>query len=123
VELSKIVGLPLALPDFDFGVRQIVARASAAAGLRITPVLLSNVFETLRDFVRGGAGVAILPMRATRHWEGSEALKAIPLVGAPFINATIDIVVRRTPHLPRIVEAFVDCLIRTIASMPESTHS
>src|SRR5258707_2424120 len=46
VELEEIVEFPLALPGTDFGVRQILDRASATAGLRLTPVLSSNVFET-----------------------------------------------------------------------------
>jgi DNA-binding transcriptional LysR family regulator len=64
VQLDDLVGLRLALPDVDFGIRQIFDRACARSKLSIEPVLTSNVFETLRHFVRSGAGVAILPMRA-----------------------------------------------------------
>jgi DNA-binding transcriptional LysR family regulator len=116
VELREIAMLALALPGADFGVRQILDRASAAAGLQLQPVLSSNVFETLRDFVRLGAGAAILPMRAIAQREGAEDLRMIPLVGAAFRDATIDIIVLRKRRLPRVVKAFVEHLIQEIAA-------
>lgn len=119
VELREVAMLPLALPDRDFGVRQLLERASASGGFQLTPSLSSNVFETLRDFVRLGAGVAILPMRAVWRREGMEDLKMIPLAGAAFRDATIDVIVLRKRRLPRIVKTFVDCLIEEIAATRE----
>jgi DNA-binding transcriptional LysR family regulator len=116
VELSECVALPLALPGVDFGVRQILDRASAAAGLQLQPALSSNVFETLRDFVRLGAGASILPMRAVSQRAGAENLRMIPIVGAAFRDATIDIIVLRKRRLPRVVKAFVERLIQEIVS-------
>jgi DNA-binding transcriptional LysR family regulator len=117
VRLNDLAGLALALPDLDFGVRRIFDRACARAGLAPTPVLTSNVFETLRDFVRTGAGIAILPMRAIARQERSGDLTAVPLEGAEFRNTTIDIVVRRR-RPPRVVKAFVDVLVAEIKSLP-----
>jgi len=117
VRLDGLAGLALALPDLDFGVRRIFDRACARAGLALKPVLTSNVFETLRDFVRTGAGVAILPMRAIARQERSEELAAVALDDADFRNTTIDIVVRRR-RLPRVVKAFVDVLVAEIKSLP-----
>ena len=116
VELHEISTVPLALPGIDFGVRQILDRASAAAGFHLTPVLSSNVFETLRDFVALGAGAAILPLRAVAHREGADNIRIIPLAGAAFQNATIDIIVLRKRRLPRVVRAFVQLLIQEISA-------
>ena len=121
IELHEISTLPLALPGIDFGVRQILDRASAAAGFKLTPVLSSNVFETLRDFVGLGAGAAILPLRAVAHREGADNIRIIPLAGAAFQNATIDIIVLRKRRLPRVVRAFVQLLIQEIAATPDAT--
>jgi DNA-binding transcriptional LysR family regulator len=117
LQLTDVAGLALALPDLDFGVRRIFDRACARAGLAPKPVLTSNVFETLRDFVRSGAGVAILPMRAIARQEQSGDLAAVALEDAAFRNTTIDIVVRRR-RLPRVVKAFVDVLVAEIKSLP-----
>ena len=106
VGLTSLKGLALALPDVDFGVRRIFDRACARVGLPLAPVLTSNVFETLRDFVRTGAGVAILPMRAIARQKRAGVLAAVALEDMEFRNTAIDIVVRRR-RLPRVVTSFV----------------
>jgi len=116
IDLAALADLPMALPDHDFGVRRIVDRATAARGFRITPVLASNVFETLRDFARLGAGAAILPLRATLAKAGDEGLRIIPIAEPTFRDATIDVVVDRTRRLPRVVRAFVDRLVQEIGT-------
>jgi DNA-binding transcriptional LysR family regulator len=117
VTLPALAGLALALPDSDFGVRRIFNRACARAGLPLSPALTSNVFETLRDFVRAGAGVAILPMRAITRHQRSGDLAAVAFEDAEFRNTTIDIVVRRG-RLARVVKAFVEVLAAEISSLP-----
>jgi DNA-binding transcriptional LysR family regulator len=118
VDLRAISGLRLAVPDTDFGVRRILDRACASAGLQIKPVLSSNVFETLRDFVRCGAGAAILPMRAVARQARAGELKVAALAEPPFRDATIDVVVLRKRRLPRVVKAFADMLIAEIRAEP-----
>lgn len=117
VRLSALGTCALALPDSDFGVRRIFDRACARAGLPLSPVLASNVFETLRDFVRAGAGVAILPMRAIARQQRAGDLAAVAIEDAEFRDTTIDIAVRRG-RLPRVVRAFVDVLVAEIGSLP-----
>jgi DNA-binding transcriptional LysR family regulator len=114
VALPELAKLPLAVPDFDFGIRRILDKACAAAGVHIVPVLESNDFETLRGFARCGAGAAILPMRAVTRTEKPGALKAITIAGSTFRDATIDIIVLRKRRLPRVVKAFADVLIGEI---------
>jgi DNA-binding transcriptional LysR family regulator len=118
VDLRAVAGLSLAVPDTDFGVRRILDRACARAGVQISPVLTSNVFETLRDFVRAGSGAAILPLRAVARQARAGELKVVVLAEPPFRDATIDVVVLRKRRLPRIVKAFADMLIGEIRSEP-----
>jgi DNA-binding transcriptional LysR family regulator len=115
VEIGALEDLALALPDVEFGVRQILDRAAAAHGFRLTPVLSSNVFETLRDFVRCGAGAAVLPRRAAPRDGRAGGLTAIPIAGAEFLDATIDVLVLRKRRLPRVVKAFAETLIAEMA--------
>lgn len=118
VDLRALTGLRFALPDIDFGIRRIFDRACLRAGVQIAPVLTSNVFETLRDFVRCGAGAAILPMRAIARAARAGELKAVALDDAPFRDATIDVVVLRKRRLPRVVKAFADMLTVEIQARP-----
>ena len=118
VDLRALAGLRLAIPDTDFGIRQILDRACARASVQIAPVLPSNVFETLRDFVRCGAGGAILPMRAIARAARAGEMKAVAIGEAAFREATLDIVVLRKRRLPRVVKAFADMLIAEIKTEP-----
>ncbi len=114
IELCDLAGAPLALPDFDFGIRRIFDRECAAHGVQIIPALTSNDFGTLRDFVSRGAGLAVLPARAARV--GAGTLAVLPFAGAALRNTTIDVIVLRKRRLPRIVKAFADVLIEEIRS-------
>lgn len=115
VALADLTERRLALPDSDFGVRRVVDRAAAAAGLKLAPVLTSNVFETLRDFVRCGAGVAIVPARAAQDPSGGSRLRAAPLAGDLFRDSHIDLIVLRKRRLPRVLKAFVEMLAAEIS--------
>lgn len=116
VELRALAGMRLAIPDTGFGVRRILDRACAREGVQITPVLSSNVFETLRDFVRCGAGAAILPMRAAARQAQAGEMKALAFADAAFRETTLDIIVLRKRRLPRVVRAFADMLIAEIGA-------
>lgn len=117
LRLEDIAPLPLALPDVDFGVRQIIDAAAGAVGVRLEPILSANDFEVLRSFVRSGACAALLPMRAiTGRGEGRE-LVAVPVAEPSFTTATIDLIVLRERRLPRVLQAFVEELTEQFASM------
>ena len=118
IELRVLAGLRLAIPDTSFGVRRILDRACAREGVQITPVLSSNVFETLRDFVRCGAGAAILPMRAVARQAQAGEMKAITIADAAFRETTLDIIVLRKRRLPRVVRTFAEMLIAEIGAEP-----
>jgi DNA-binding transcriptional LysR family regulator len=115
IQLADLAGVNLALPDDDFGVRRIFDRATAEAGLRLNPTLSSNVFETLREFVRGGGGVAVLPARAAGR-SISPGMICVPLAGPAFQDSHIDLIVLRRRRLPRVVKAFVDVLVEAISA-------
>jgi DNA-binding transcriptional LysR family regulator len=91
------------------------ARASSIT-IRCAPVLSSNVFETLRDFVRCGA--AILPMRAIARQARAGEITALALADAPFREATLDVIVLRKRRLPRVLRTFADMLIAEIGAEP-----
>jgi hypothetical protein len=55
-------------------------------------------------------------MRAVAQREGAEDLRIVPLAGAAFRDATIDIIVLRKRRLPRVVKSFVERLIHEIAA-------
>jgi DNA-binding transcriptional LysR family regulator len=122
VSLEQVSRMPLGLPDVDFGVRQIVDKAAAALGVRLEPILASNDFGMLRRFVRCGAGVALLPMRAISHSDEEGRLIAVPVAEAAFKNATIDLIVLRKRRVPRVLQAFIESLIGELGATAPATE-
>jgi DNA-binding transcriptional LysR family regulator len=98
-----------------FGVRRIFDRAAQEAGLAATlsPALSSNMFEALREFVRCGAGIAILPYRAVLRESTQNSLTAVPIEHPALSEATIDVITLRKHHPARIVTNFIDQLLQT----------
>jgi DNA-binding transcriptional LysR family regulator len=115
ITLKDLTGQTLALPDVTFGVRRIFDRAMQEAGLAtvLDPALSSNMFEVLREFVRCGAGVAILPYRAVLRESAQHLLRAVPIEHPALRESTIDIIALRKYHPPRIVSSFIDQLLQT----------
>ncbi len=118
IALEALTDQPLALPDADFGVRRMLDRAAAVGGVRLQPVLTSNTWETLREFVVSGSGCSVMPMRAVAREARSGRLKIVPLADAPFRESTIDVIVLRRRRLPRVVKAFADVLIEEVSAAP-----
>ncbi len=52
IRLRDCAAYPLALPDRSYGGRELLDRAAAKASFRLNPVLESNSFEFLRNYVR-----------------------------------------------------------------------
>ena len=117
VTLEELSGIPLALPDSDFGVRRIIDAAAGRLGLRLEPILTSNDFEVLRSFVRSSGGAALLPMRAIVGRDASSELVAVAIDEPSFRDATIDLIVLRKRRLPRVLKDFVEALSSEIASI------
>jgi DNA-binding transcriptional LysR family regulator len=119
LRLEQLLDVQLALPDLDFGVRRIIDKAAASLAVRLNPALSSNDFETLRAFARSGLGVALLPMRAIER-DATGGLKAVALEGAPFQEASVDIIVLRSRRLPRVLRAFINDLMGELGVGPAS---
>lgn len=115
VTLKDLEGRALALPDVTFGVRRIFDRAVQDVGLAATlsPALSSNMFEALREFVRCGAGIAVLPYRAVLRESAQNSMKVIPIEHPALSETTIDVITLRKHHPARIVTNFIDQLLQT----------
>lgn len=108
--LAEMARCSVALPTRDFGVRRIFDRACAEMDIVIRPHLESNSFEALRDFVRSGVGIAVLPKRAAVREAESQRAHCVPLLGAVFGDSTLDLITYRQQRTPRLVRLFIDTL-------------
>lgn len=114
--LAELARCPVALPTRDFGVRRIFDRACAEMDITIRPRLQSNSFEALRDFVRSGVGIAVLPRRAAVREAESRRAHCVPLLGSAFGDSTLDLITYRQQRTPRLVRLFIETLRASIES-------
>jgi DNA-binding transcriptional LysR family regulator len=112
--LADLDGVDLALPDQKFGVRRLLDRTGRRLGVTITPVMVSNSFDALRDFARSGGGATILPLRAVRT-SGADALAAVPLDHPELSNTTLDLIRLKAWRMPRITRLYLEELRKTLA--------
>jgi DNA-binding transcriptional LysR family regulator len=110
IGLAVLAAQAIALPQRAFGIRQILEDACAAQGVAIRPTMETNSFEALRDFVRAGAGVALVPFRAAiREAEGGRA-RLYGIDHPAFRDSTLDLIVATGQRLPRLTHAFIEDL-------------
>jgi DNA-binding transcriptional LysR family regulator len=112
--LSALADQPLALPLPSFGMRGILDAACEGAGFKLHPILESDSFEVLRDFVRAGCGATVLPQRALTSKDNS-GLSIQPIADRRLNRTTIDIVLLKQRRLPRIIRLFLDGLVEEIS--------
>lgn len=116
ISLSILKDHAVAVPEATFGVRQMFDRACAEENLVVRPALETNSFEALRDFVRTGAGVSILPFRAAvrEHRRGTGWCYRID--HPSFTQSTLDVIVTAGQRLPRLNRLFLNTLSETLDS-------
>ncbi|HWE47053.1 MAG TPA: LysR family transcriptional regulator [Caulobacteraceae bacterium] len=117
--LSDLEAMSIALPDQKFGLRRLIDRVARREGVSIAPVMVSNSFDALRDFVRSGGGATILPMRAVRPHYPRELI-AIPIDVPELNNTTLDVIHLKIWRMPRIVRLYLEELRRTLAEHDEA---
>jgi LysR family nitrogen assimilation transcriptional regulator len=81
VHFKDLEGKRLLLPSLKHGLRTIVERCAAQAGIALDVAVEADSFGTLKDLVRHGHGWTILPL-APIH----EDITARRLTGAPLID-------------------------------------
>lgn len=107
VSLSDLRTTALAMPETNFGIRQIVDRAAHAQGFALSPVVSTDSFEALRSFARRGAGVAVMARRSVRDDVASGRLKAIDIDEPTLRATTIDVITLKNRRLSVILKFFL----------------
>lgn len=110
IALSLLTDHSVAMPKSTFGIRQIFEQACAEQNLAIKPALETNSFEALRDFVRAGAGVAIVPLRAAIREQQRGVAWCYRIDHPAFVGSTLDLIVTTGQRLPRLNRIFLNLL-------------
>jgi len=93
--LADLASRPVALTHSSYGTRQLLGLAEYAAKVKLTPALTSNSINVLKQFVRSGLGVTVLPEFAVTAELESGELHAIP-IDDPVLEAAEAHLITRT---------------------------
>lgn len=80
VPFAELAGKRLLLPSTRHGLRSIVERCGAEAGVALDVAVEADSYATLKDLVRHGHGWTILPLAAIHDDIAARRLTAAPLV-------------------------------------------
>jgi DNA-binding transcriptional LysR family regulator len=108
--LAQLLSYPLALPDSDTTLRQVVDIACSRQQLSLEPVLTSNRIESLYNFVLFSGGITLSGDVAAHHAVVQGAMVAVPLRDSSIALRDIELQTLMGRTLPAAVQTFVDYL-------------
>ena len=114
--LAALLAVPHSLPDRSFGIRTLIEKAAARAGVVPAPLVETNSLDMARRLAIAGHSATVLPPEALVRELAASQLRAIPLEDAPMARASIDVFTARGRALPRAAEAVLAALKQAIAA-------
>lgn len=114
--LADCLGEPTALLSPGHGVRQLVGRVAADAGMALTPVLETRSIDALRQFVAARLGVTFLPRFAVSTEVAHGSVDTRELADPLLLEASAHLIVRAHRRLPASVEQLATCLAQEMAA-------
>lgn len=114
VPFAELAGKRLLLPSIRHGLRSIVERCGAEAGVALDVAVEADSYATLKDLVRHGHGWTILPLAAIHDDIAARRLTAAPLVDpAPVRRLVLSYPADRpVPRLARFAGTAIADIVR-----------
>jgi DNA-binding transcriptional LysR family regulator len=112
ISLREIALYPLALLPAGAGARQRVALAEQAEGIVLTPRLNTSSLEMLRQFVRDGHGLTLLPAFAINAESAAGMLVALPVQSSILASTQSQVITRLGRALPAAAVELLRFLVR-----------
>lgn len=98
--LKQVCAYPLALMHGSYGTRQVIALAEQMERIRIEPKLITDSISVIKQFVKAGLGVSLLPEFAVTQEVDAGELVALPIDQRLLAGAEAHIVTRLGRQLP-----------------------
>lgn len=116
LRLKDCLDAPSAHLAKGHGVRHLVGRVAADAGIALAPVLETPSIEVLRRFIIAGLGVTFLPQFAVSAEIENGSVGASELVDPTLSDASAHLIVRAGRRLPLSVERLAGHLAREMVA-------
>lgn len=114
VTVRQAIQFPIGVPLTRGGTGVLLDAALAAAGLRLTPALVTNSIDLLRRFAVEGGGITFLPRLMVAGEVPDPAVAVVPLEDPPMASSYVEILTLRGRTMPLAAEQFVGYLARRL---------
>lgn len=111
ISLETLLAYPLALPNADTTVRQLLEVACSAKQLTLRPVLSSNNMNSLHHFVLAGGGLSVAAEISARHLLQQGLIQTVLIQEPILLQRQIEVQVLAGRQLPHAAQAFVDFIL------------
>ncbi len=123
--LKDLVDRPLCLPQSSFRTRQLLKVAEAAERVTLQPAITANSLVLLKDLMRTGDFLTLLPVLAVSREVGRGELAAVPFDSAVLRDTSVQLVSRLGRHLPPAAHKLLNMLVAyldTCGQLVEATR-
>jgi DNA-binding transcriptional LysR family regulator len=115
LRLKDVLACPHILPDRSFGIRSLIERAAAKAGVVARPFLEANSLDVLKTIATSTNALTVLPPEALFRELAAGCLVARRIDDALLMKATIDVMTLRTRPLSKAAETLLGFVRQSIA--------
>jgi len=118
--LTDLVGERLGLVEASFRIRQILSAIESEEHVFLTPALVSNSLLVLKEFVRSGSGITILPAIAAHSEISAGTLSAVSLNHEALMQTKVSVITRLGRELPLAAVKLLQQLEAIMPNLPVS---
>jgi len=119
VSMKQLDGVAAAVPDRSFGIRRLIDQAAAAAGIRLRLALEADSLQLILKVVAGSDLVSFMPPMTFTRELAAGTVSALPLQGAAFTRASIDVLTARGHDLSHAARSFLAELVQATRRRPD----
>lgn len=111
VELKDLAGRPMCLLQASFKTRQLLRVAEAAERVTLQPAITANSLVMLKDLIRTGDFLTLLPLLAVSREVGRGELIAVPFQSNVLQDTSVQLMSRLGRHLPPAAHRLLNMLV------------
>lgn len=113
ISLAEALSYPIAVPDGSFSIRKLIDKCCQKNNLVLTPALVTNSIEALRQFAKSGAGLTMLPIPTVSDDLERSVLTKLQIQDTLLNKSTFDFCVSKHRKLPNAAAEFLRYLETT----------
>lgn len=110
VAMKELDGVQVALPDSSYGIRYVVDRAAAAAGMALSLVYEANSLQLIKALVRVSDVISFMPPMTFERESANGSLLSLQIEGPNLEQSSIDVITTQDRKLPAAALAFLEKL-------------